>query len=79
MRAGSVESWTHFSERVASRLEAGRREYGDRSFSKEPKAILAEVEQELFDVCGWSFILWCRLQTMSAALDGMPANDEGAT
>ena len=56
-----------FSE-VRTRLLAGRRAYGDRSFSKDPRELLEEVEQELLDVCGWSYVLYRRVAEMRDAL-----------
>lgn len=71
-------AWPLFASLVAKRLEAGRREYGDRSFSKDPRELVREVEEELFDVCGWAFILWSRMHNVRVALEGLqvtPAND----
>jgi hypothetical protein len=47
---------------VRARLDAGRVEYGDRSFSRDPDALLKEIEEELLDVVGWASILFARLQ-----------------
>lgn len=71
-------SWPLFASCVATRLEAGRREYGNRSFSREPRELVREVEEELFDVAGWAFILWTRMRDVRVALEGLqvsPAND----
>ena len=72
-------AWPLFASCVAARLEAGRREYGDRSFSREPRELIREVEEELFDVAGWAFILWSRIRDVRVALETLhhvtPAND----
>jgi len=69
-------SWPLFASCVAARLAVGRREYGDRSFSREPRELVREVEEELFDVAGWAFILWSRMRDVRVALEGLtPAND----
>jgi len=69
-------AWPLFASCVAARLEAGRREYGDKSFSREPTELVREVEEELFDVAGWAFILWSRMRDVREALEGLrPAND----
>src|SRR5664280_3035072 len=56
-----------FSE-VRTRLLKGKREYDDKSFSANPWKLLEEISQELFDMCGWSYILYCRIQKMRVEL-----------
>lgn len=68
-------AWRLFASCVAKRLEVGRREYGDRSFARNPRELVAELQDEALDLAGWGFILWCRLQRMSDALAALPAND----
>ena len=71
-------AWRLFASCVAKRLEVGAREYGDRSFSRAPAELVAEMQDEALDVAGWGFVLWCRLQRMREALEGLearPAND----
>ena len=53
-----------FFELVAARLEAGRKEYGDRSFERKGEELIDEIIEELADVCGWSYILFDRLQKL---------------
>ncbi|MCL6545835.1 MAG: hypothetical protein K6T61_11455 [Bryobacteraceae bacterium] len=55
-----VEFWL----RLRERLEAGARSYGDASFGREPAELAGEIEHELLDVCGWAFVLWCRLRRL---------------
>jgi hypothetical protein len=52
-----LETWPEFMARVHARMQAGAKEYGAVSFSREPAGLSGEIEQELLDVCGWSFIL----------------------
>jgi hypothetical protein len=66
--ADPLDRLPEFFAEVQTRLLAGRRAYGDKSFSKDPRELLAEVEQELFDVCGWSYCLYVRLAAMRQAL-----------
>lgn len=68
-------AWRLFASCVAKRLEVGRREYGDRSFSRDPSELVAELQDEALDLAGWGFILWSRLHRMRAALAALPAND----
>ncbi len=63
-----LTSWPAFSARVRERLEAGRTEYGDTSFERPPGELLEEIQQELCDVCGWSFILFERLERLRRRL-----------
>lgn len=57
-----------FFSQVRKRLRAGANVYGDISFSRDPMQLIGEVEQELLDVAGWSWILYHRLQKLKAAL-----------
>ena len=66
-----------FSE-IQTRVLAGRRAYGDRSFSKAPRELLDEVQQELLDVCGWSYVLYCRVAQMGEALRDVEASPQVA-
>ncbi len=60
--------FSEFAARVAKRLDAGKREYGDSSFRRPRAELLDEVQEELLDVCGWSYILWIRLERLRAKL-----------
>ena len=55
-----LSNWPSFASAVRARLEAGRTAYRDESFRLPPAALGDEIEQELFDVCAWTFILWVR-------------------
>ncbi|MGH7821810.1 MAG: hypothetical protein ACREQ9_18765 [Candidatus Binatia bacterium] len=61
-------AWVSFAELVAARLEKGREVYGDRSFSLMPLELTKEVEEEILEVCAWSFILWTRLRAQRRRL-----------
>ena len=79
---GKSEEWKpsfqQYIEAVTRRMRCGHREYGDRSFSAEPLQLIREVQEELEDVCGWSFVLWHRLEAAKRALQGvqLPARAE---
>ena len=64
MTPDPLSSWPAFVAEAASRLERGRRDYGDRSFSIAPAELAREVEEELLDVAAWSFILWTRIRAI---------------
>ncbi len=58
-----------YFEAVRARLMKGAVVYEDRSFSKDPADLLEELRQEALDLAGWGFVLYCRLQAMSEALE----------
>ena len=64
-----MKTFEAFMSRVRGRMNKGAREYGDRSFSEHPSLLVAEIQEELQDVCGWGFILWTRLEQIKAALE----------
>lgn len=76
-----LAAYPTFATAVRHRLDAGARVYGDRSFSAEPAELIREVQAELLDVCGWSFVLWTRLEAMRAdlAANESPAGTAGMT
>ncbi len=66
-RALSVDheqEWVEFAIRLRQRLEAGAKQYGDVSFRRDLGELTGEIEQGLLDVCGWAFVLWCRLRRL---------------
>lgn len=67
--ADPLAAWGEFTAAAASRLEAGRKDYGDRSFSLPPAELAREVEEELLDVAAWSFILWARIRALREAVN----------
>lgn len=54
-----------FTEAVHARLLTGARHYGDSSLQKSPAELVAEVEEELFDVMGWTFLLWLKMRAIA--------------
>lgn len=60
--------WAAFAAGVEARLADGARAYGDRSLRARPAALAGEVEEELLDVAGWSFMLWLRLRGLRRRL-----------
>lgn len=49
---------------VSERLEKGAIAYGNKSFSREPTELLREIDEEIADICGWSFILHVRVRRL---------------
>jgi hypothetical protein len=62
-----TEAFPTFAAAVEGRLQQGAKAYGDRSFQQPPDMLIGEIEQELLDVCAWSFILWCRVRALRVA------------
>jgi hypothetical protein len=57
-----------YSAMLRDRLLIGAETYGDTSFGASPDKLLDEIQQELLDVSGWAFILWCRIQELQQKL-----------
>ena len=68
--------WHDYAAAVESRLAIGERDYGDKSFSREPTALVEEIRQELCDVAGWAFVLDQRLAKVAAVLDALKPSRE---
>ena len=60
--------WPAYEALVRYRLLTGCTTYGDQSFKRPPSELLSEIAEELMDVTGWAFILWCRIQTIQQEL-----------
>jgi hypothetical protein len=72
-----LSSFPLFHRKVLARLRAGAREYGNASFSFDPLTLLSEVKEELLDVCGWSYILFSRMERMERELSSADLTLEG--
>jgi hypothetical protein len=57
--------WPEFETLMKARLEAGAREYGDRSFRRPPSELVTEIEEEVLDIVGWAFMLWVRVRALN--------------
>jgi hypothetical protein len=56
------EHFIPFVNRLDAKMKKGFEEYGDGSFSRPPTELIGEIEEELLDICGWSMIVFARLQ-----------------
>jgi len=65
MERDPLADWPAFAAAVRERLEAGRAEYGDASFDAEPAELVREINEELMDVCAWSYILHARMARLT--------------
>jgi hypothetical protein len=57
-----------FVKLLDAKMLKGFREYGDVSFERQPKDLSEEIQQELIDICGWSMIMWVRLEKIKKKL-----------
>lgn len=71
------EAFPRFAEAVRARCEKGEAEYGDRSFRRPLGELLDEVAEELLDVCGGGFVLWCRVESLKRRLQTGDPTDGG--
>jgi hypothetical protein len=65
----ALEQWGSFTDEIRQRLESGKRAYGDSSFERPEERLVTEIQQELLDVTGWSFILWHRLEALRSRVE----------
>ena len=59
----------NFVDRLRARLITGAATYGDASFTRPAPELVDEIQQELEDVCGWSLLLWIRLERLKQSVD----------
>ena len=65
-----------FVDRIRARLITGAAIYGNASFTRPAPELVDEIQQELEDVCGWSLLLWIRLERLKQSVE---ANGQGGT
>jgi hypothetical protein len=65
-----------FVARLRARLIAGAAIYGNASFTRPAPELVDEVQEELEDVCGWSLLLWIRLERLRQSVE---ATGQGGT
>jgi len=58
-----------FVARLRARLAVGAVEYGNSSFTRPAAELVDEVQQEIEDVCGWSLLLWIRLEQLRGRVE----------
>lgn len=60
----------YFAE-VRSKMERGKRDYGDRSLTRPLKELAQELRAEAVDLAGWGAIVWKRSVELEAAIDAL--------
>jgi hypothetical protein len=68
-----VNDYARFADLVAERLAKGEKEYGDKSFSRDPVELIDELQAECLDLAGWGFVLHTRLEAVKAAAEKLMA------
>ena len=74
-----LELFPEFMEAVRRRMEKGRCLYGDLSFNRPPGALRQEIEEEIFDIVGWDYVLWVRLRQLRKQLEKLEVRHERLT
>jgi hypothetical protein len=60
-----TEDWREFVESATRRLEAGAKEYGNRSFTEgTDDDVVKEIADECLDLAAWGFVLWRRVEKL---------------
>lgn len=73
----AVGQWPAFADAVRRRLILGKRSYASEPASEKPLGMLCdEVSNEIFDLCGWSFLLYRRVEAMRAKLEAAEKGDD---
>ena len=63
-----LEHWQVFAEAVHKRLLKGKEHYGNCGFERSLRELVAEIDEEVLDVCGWAFLLWYRIAALRKQL-----------
>jgi hypothetical protein len=53
---------TEFIAALQRRWARGARDYGDQSFKAPLLETRDQILEEIEDIAGWSFILWCQIK-----------------
>ena len=59
-----------FVKALYFKMQEGYKVHTDKSFSKPPENLLAEIQEECLDICGWGLVLWIRLEELRNKLIG---------
>ena len=63
------QQWRALAAKVEARMEAGAKEYGGRSYEASAEALVAEVQEEIMDIIGWSAILFQRVERLRQTVE----------
>jgi glutamate/tyrosine decarboxylase-like PLP-dependent enzyme len=57
-----------FVKLLDMKMTRGFYSYGDKSFSRDPKELLEEIQAETLDIAGWGMVLWQRIEDLKKKL-----------
>lgn len=69
------DEWPAFVAEMEARLHDGQAEYGDRSLSAHPAALLRELAEEAADMGTWGYLAWRRCQRLLRALEALESEE----
>ena len=69
----AIDKFPEFMAEVLRRMNQAKPVYGDSSFGKDPAEVIGEVQQELMDVCAWSYIVWTTIEKTKAKIESVLA------
>ena len=58
------DDYTVYFNKLQQRLEVGAKEYGNDSFKKSQVKLMEEIQEEILDIAGWSYVLWQKLENL---------------
>lgn len=53
---------------LEKRLKIGAECYGDKSFDKTEGRLLQDIQEEILDIAGWSYILWAKIERLKSKI-----------
>jgi len=53
-----------FVKLLDQKMLKGFYSYGDKSFSRDPKELMNEIQAEIIDIAGWGMVLWQRIEDL---------------
>ena len=60
----SLDPYEKYFKELRNRLVVGAQCYGDKSFTKTNQRLIQEIQEEILDIAGWSYILWEKLERL---------------
>ena len=66
-----IDALPEYFQEVRSKMERGKRDYGDKSLTRPLKELAQELRSEAVDLAGWGAIVWKRSVELEAAIDAL--------
>lgn len=58
-----------YFDALRERLRVGAECYGEKSFDKTDGRLLQEIQEEILDIAGWSYILWAKINRLKKRIE----------